>query len=148
MFVRFPQVYVFKALDAIFLEKKKLPYTGSNLYPPTMQPLLFQLGQFSPNSPQARPNGYLARSCKNLAKNGYLARSCKTMVILQDLARRMVILQDSCKTDGYLARFLRKKNWKKTKIYLRAKKKINQNCSANENSITLQQNWGFCFKLL
>ena len=76
-------------------------------------------------------NGYLARSCKT---NGYLSRflqdewlsckilqdfgrkSCKTMYrlarFLQDnrwlsckiLARRMVILQDSCKTDGYLAR--------------------------------------------
>ena len=36
-------------------------------------------------------------SCTILQENGYFARSCKTMAILQDLARRMVILQDSCK---------------------------------------------------
>ena len=56
--------------------------------------------------PQARPNGYLARSCKNLAKMVILqdlARRWLSCKILQDewlsckiLARRMVILQDSC----------------------------------------------------
>ena len=35
-----------------------------------------------------------------------LARILQKMVILQDLAKRMVILQDSCKTNGYLVSFL------------------------------------------
>ena len=50
---------------------------------------------FSSCKPQSRPDGYLARFCQNLAKNGYLARSCKT--------------------NGYLARFLQDE-WLSCKI--------------------------------
>ena len=55
--------------------------------------------------PQSRPDGYLARSCQNLAKSAYLARSGRKMVILQDLAEKWLSCK-ICQKNGYLARFL------------------------------------------
>ena len=69
-----------------------------------------------------------------LQKNGYLSRSCKMMIIFQDF----------CKTDGYLARFLQDE-WLSCTILARRMVILQDFCKTNGYLARfLQDGWLSC----